>query len=123
MSSPVPIPLWWSASFRLSARDVVVEYWHHFSRKRQQPLLGRVWIFTGVQGGGYAYECAIAAVHAYGIGDQVKFRPVLTGYAAIMGPIPIEHQLAIGSFSDHVTIRGKGRVAGQRNRDSGGLEG
>src|ERR1700684_4351734 len=95
---------------KVLAGDVAIQQWRHGVCERKNALLRRVGSLAGQQRSGEARQCAVAAVHLEGIGDQVKFGPVLAGDTAIVRPEPVKNKLAGVPFCDEIAVGGKGCV-------------
>src|SRR5207253_2124787 len=76
---------------------------------------------SGAQRGGHSHQRSVAAIHTDGIGDQVKFCPILASHGPVVCPIPVEHELPLGSLGNDVAIGRERRASWRRNRNSAGL--
>ena len=63
-------------------------------------------------GGHEAHQAAVAAIHADGVGNQIILGPVFAGDLAAVGLKPVQDQLALAHFCDHVAVDGKRRTVG-----------
>ena len=80
-------------NFRTSARNVVIEKRQNSIGKWKQTLLCGDGTFVRMHRGHNPDHGAVTATHFQRISNQVELRPVFTGDAAVMGPIPIQHDL------------------------------
>src|SRR5258708_27889503 len=104
-----------------SAWNVVVQQRNDIAGKWEDALLCRVGGFAGIHCGGNAHQGSVAAVHPHGVRHQVELCPIFAGEAAVMGPIPVEDQLARVALGNNIAAGRKWSVPGQRNRDGTGL--
>src|SRR5258707_10889821 len=104
-----------------SAWNVVVQQRNDIAGKWEDALLGGVGGFAGMHCGGNAHQGSVAAVHPHGVRHQVELCPIFAGSAAVMGPIPVEDQLARVTLGNDVAAGRKWSVPGQRKRDVTGL--
>src|ERR1022692_4442025 len=89
------------------------------ARKSERALLRRVFCRILLQGCEEAEERTITAMQTDGIRHQIVLRRVFARDGAIMGPIPINHQLALIAFGDDGTTHRKGRMSPQGDKNPG----
>ena len=97
------------------AWDVVIEERDDGGGEGKKTLLGGVGALAGEHVGDQANQSAIAAVHHNRVPNQIVFGPVFAGHAAIVRPIPIQHQSARTSLGNEIAIGGKRGVTWDRN--------
>src|ERR1700693_115820 len=91
-----------------SLGNIVIEQRHDLSCKGEEPSHRSVGRFSWQDSRGKTHKRAIAAIHTDRVRDKVDLGPVLAGDGAIVGPVPVEDQQAVGTFCDHIAIHGKG---------------
>src|SRR5580693_9475010 len=101
---PDPGPVGADLIITPSSRDESVEQRQNIVDEGQNALLRGVGALAAIERSGDAYDRAVAAVHPHGIFDQVVLGPPLTGDAAIVGPEPVQNQLARVSLGDEITV-------------------
>src|SRR6185369_3989741 len=97
-----------------STGDVFVNARYNKTRKRDQSILGKIWVFAWQQRCCDTYERTIATVHPHCICYQIDLGPIFTGNSTVMSQIPVQHHLPIATLRNDVPIGVKRPYSGQR---------